>query len=55
MDLAKNLGFTIETSTAKNVLSQRQIELAKEARKQIKDYPDSFLDWHQVHKALENK
>ena len=51
MDLAKNFGFTIENTAGKNVLSQRQIELVKEARNQIKDNPDRFSDWDHIHKA----
>jgi hypothetical protein len=52
IDLAKNPGFTIENSQQKNVLTQRQIDLVNEARKQIKENPGSFLDWDDARKTL---
>jgi len=52
IDLAKNLGFTIENSQQKNVLTQKQIDLVNDARKQIKDNPGSFLDWDEARKTL---
>jgi len=55
MDLAKNLGFTVENSTEKNVLTDKQIDLVKDARKQIKENPDSFLDWDEARKTLKSK
>ena len=36
MDLANNPGFTIEKSIPKNILTEKQIALVNEARKQIK-------------------
>lgn len=45
IDLATNLGFRIENNLQKNVLTQMQIELVEKARKNIKDNPESFLDW----------
>ncbi len=52
IDLANNLGFTIENSTQKSVLTQKQIDLVNEARKQIKENPDSFLDWDDARKTI---
>jgi hypothetical protein len=52
IDLAKNLGFTIENSQQKNVLTQRPIDLVNEARKQIKENPGSFLDWEEASQKL---
>jgi len=52
MDLAKNLGFTIENTKQKNILTEKQIELVNEARKQIKENPDSFTDWDDARKTL---
>jgi hypothetical protein len=52
IDLATNLGFTIENNTQKIVLSERQIELVNEARRQLKENPDSFLDWDEARKTL---
>ncbi len=54
MDLAKNLGFTVE-KREKNVLNKEQIELVNEARKQIKENPDSFLDWDEARKNLKTE
>lgn len=48
MDLVKNLGFTVE----KSVLTNKQIELVNDARSNIKDDPDQFLDWDEVRKTL---
>lgn len=48
MDLAENLGFTVE----KSVLTNKQIELVNDARSKIKDDPDQFLDWDEVRKTL---
>ena len=52
IDLATNLGFRIENNLQKNVLTPKQIELVDEARKNIKDNPDSFLDWEEARKTL---
>ncbi len=52
MDLAKNLGFTIESNIKENILSDRQIELVNEARKQIEENPESYLDWEEARKKL---
>ncbi len=52
IDLANNLGFRIENNLQKNVLTPRQIELVEEARKNIKDNPDSYLDWEEARKTL---
>jgi len=52
MDLAKNLGFTVEKNTQKNVLTDKQVELVNEARRKIKERPDEFLDWDDVRKTL---
>ncbi len=51
-DLVKNLGFTIEGSLPKNILTEKQIDLVNEARKQIKENPDSFKDWDEARKTL---
>jgi len=55
IDLAKHLGFTVENSTEENVLTAKQIDLVKEAHKQIKENPDSFLDWDEARKTLNVK
>ena len=55
MDLAKNLGFTVEKSIQKNVLTEKQIDLVNEARKQIKENPDQYLDWDDARKTLNIK
>ena len=55
MDLAKNLGFTIENKKEKNVLTKKQIDLVNEARKKIKENPDHFLDWEEARKTLNTK
>jgi hypothetical protein len=52
IDLAKNLGITIENGIQKNVLTDKQIDLVNEARKQLKENPDSFLDWEEARKTL---
>ncbi len=52
MDLAKNLGFKVENNVQKNVLTEKQIELVKEARKKIKDEPSEFLDWDDVRSSI---
>jgi len=52
MDLAKNLGFTIEKNTEKNLLTENQMGLVNDARKQIKENPNSFLDWDEARKTL---
>jgi len=52
IDLATNLGFRIENNLQKNVLTQMQIELVEKARKNIKDNPESFLDWEEARKTL---
>jgi hypothetical protein len=51
-DLVKNLGFTIENPVQKNVLTDKQMELVNDARRQIKENPDSFLDWEEARKTL---
>lgn len=44
LDLAKNLGFTIENRIQKNVLTEKQIDLINDAHNQIKENPDHFSD-----------
>ena len=51
-DLVANLGFTIETSIQKNVLTEKQIDLVNDARKQITENPDRFIDWEEARKTL---
>ena len=51
-DLAKNLGFTIEKSKHKSVLTEKQIDLVNQARQQLKENPDSYLDWDEARKTL---
>ena len=45
IDLATNLGFEVENNIQTNVLTERQMELVDEARKNIKENPEQFLDW----------
>ncbi len=52
MDLAKNLGFTIEKSAQKNVLTEKQIDLVNQARMQLKENPAGYLDWDEARKTL---
>ena len=52
IDLANNLGFTIENNIQKNVLSEKQIDLVNDARKQIKENPEQFSDWEEVRKTI---
>ncbi len=52
MDLAKNLGFTIENSAHENILTKKQIELVNKARKNVKENPDQFLNWTEARKTL---
>lgn len=51
-DLVNNLGFTIESNIQKNVLTEKQVGLVNEARKQIKENPDHFLDWDEARKTI---
>jgi hypothetical protein len=52
MDLAKQLGVTVENQLSKNILTDRQIELVDEARNAITNDPNIFLDWEDVRKTL---
>ena len=55
VDLAKNLGFTIEHGVQKNVLTEKQIDLVNDARKKIKENPDQFTDWDAARKTLKTE
>jgi len=52
LDLAKNLGFTIEERTQNSVLTKHQIDLVNDARRSIKEHPEQFLDWEEARKTL---
>jgi len=52
IDLANNLGFTVENSPAKNVLTEEQMKLVEEARTQLKENPHVFLKWEDARKTL---
>ena len=51
-DLVHNLGFKVDKGVQKDRLTAKQIELVNEARKQIKENPDQFLDWEDVRKTI---
>ena len=52
IDLATNLGFAVENNIQTSVLTAKQIELVNEARKNITENPDQFLDWDEARKTL---
>ena len=52
IDLVNNLGFTVEGNTQKINLSEKQVALVNDARRQIKENPASFQDWDEVKKHL---
>lgn len=52
IDLVNNLGFTVEGNTQKINLSEKQVALVNDARRQIKENPASFQDWDEVKKTL---
>ena len=47
-----NIGFKVDKGVQKDILTAKQIELVNEARKQIKENPDQFLDWEDVRKTI---
>ena len=42
----------VENPIQENILTEKQIELVNEARKQIKENPDQFSDWEEARKSL---
>ena len=52
IDLANNLGFTIENKASENILTKKQTELVNEARKDIKENPVRFSKWEDARKTL---
>jgi hypothetical protein len=53
IDLATNLGFVVENNIQQNILTEKQIELVNEARKNITAHPELFLDWEEARKTLD--
>jgi hypothetical protein len=52
MELAHNLGFKVDNSVPKNVLTQEQIKLVNVERKKMKEDPEHFLDWEEARKTF---
>jgi len=52
-ELIHNLGFTQKETTSQNVLTPRQIQLVEETRKQIKENPDTLLDWEDIQHQID--
>lgn len=54
LELVNSLGFVKveKEEAATNVLSQEQINLVEEERRNIKNNPDYLLDWNEVRKSL---
>ncbi len=51
-ELVNALGFKVDKSTPKSILTPEQIELVKIECKKIKDDPDDFKDWEDVRKTF---